>query len=113
RWHDGVFSVGQEHMATSIVEAAASSMFRLIAREDADRTAVVACFADDTHTLGSLGFALHMASWGFNVVRLGARTPPHAIRQAVEELELAIVGLSATITPAGHRARELVEEYAA
>lgn len=113
RWHDGVFSVGQEHMATSIVEAATSSMLRLVAREDAERTAVVACFADDTHTLSSFGFALHMASWGFAVVRLGARTPPHAIRQAVEELEPAIVGLSVTITPVGHRARELVEEYAA
>ncbi|MCX4246179.1 MerR family transcriptional regulator [Paraliomyxa miuraensis] len=112
RWHDGVFSVGQEHMATSIVEAATNSMLRLVAREDADRTVVIACFADDTHTMGSLGFALHMASWDFNVVRLGARTPPHAIRQAVDELDPAIVGLSVTITPAGHRARELVEEYA-
>jgi MerR family transcriptional regulator, light-induced transcriptional regulator len=113
RWHDGVFSVGQEHMATSIVEAATASMLRLVAREDAERTAVVACFADDTHTMPILGFALHMAAWGFDVVRLGARTPPHAIRQAVEELEPSIVGLSVTITPVGHRARELVEEYAA
>jgi len=113
RWHDGVFSVGQEHMATSIIEGATASMLRLVAREDAERTAVVACFADDTHTLPILGFSLHMASWGFDVVRLGARTPPHAIRQAVEELDPAIVGLSVTMTPAGHRARELVEEYAA
>jgi MerR family transcriptional regulator, light-induced transcriptional regulator len=113
RWHDGVFSVGQEHMATSIVEAATSAMLRLVAREDAERTAVIACFADDTHALPILGFALHMATWGFDVVRLGARTPPHAIRQAVEELDPALVGLSVTMTPVGHRARELVEEYAA
>jgi DNA-binding transcriptional MerR regulator/methylmalonyl-CoA mutase cobalamin-binding subunit len=113
RWHDGVFSVGQEHMATSIVEAAGASMLRLVAREDAERTAVVACFADDTHTMPILGLSLHMATWGFDVVRLGARTPPLAIRQAVDELEPAIVGLSVTITPVGHRARELVEEYAA
>lgn len=113
RWHDGVFSVGQEHMATSIIESATAAMLRLVSREDSDRTAVVACFADDTHTLSSFGFALHMASWGFNVVRLGARTPPHAIRQAVDELSPALVGLSATVVPASHRARELVEEYAA
>lgn len=113
RWHDGVFSVGQEHMATNIIEAATASMLRLVAREDADRTAVVACFADDTHTMPTLGFSLHMASWGFDVVRLGARTPPLAIRQAVEELGPAVVGLSVTMTPTGHRARELVEEYAA
>lgn len=113
RWHDGVFSVGQEHMATAIIEAAASSMLRLVLREDADRSAVVACFADDTHTLPLLGLSLHLATWGFDVVRLGARTPPHAIRQAVEELEPTLVCLSATMTPPGHRARELVEEYAA
>jgi len=113
RWHEGTLSVGQEHMASAIVEATTASMLRLVSREDAERTAVVACFADDTHTMPILGFALHMATWGFDVVRLGARTPPPAIRQAVEELEPVLVGLSVTITPVGHRARELVDEYAA
>jgi methanogenic corrinoid protein MtbC1 len=100
-------------MASAIVEAATAAMLRLVSREDAERTAVVACFADDTHTMPILGFALQMATWGYDVVRLGARTPPPAIRQAVEELEPVLVGLSVTITPVGHRARELVDEYAA
>lgn len=113
RWHDGTFSVGQEHIATQIIETATSTMLRLIAPEHSERAAVLACFADDTHSMSSYGFALHMASWGFNVVRLGARTPPGAIRQAVEELSPAVVGLSATIVPPAHRARELVEGYAA
>lgn len=111
RWHDGTFSVGQEHMATQIIEAATSTMLRLVQHDDGDRTAVVGCFADDTHALASCGIALHMASWGFNVIRFGARTPPHAIRQAVEQLSPLVVGLSVTIEPAAHRARELVEEY--
>lgn len=113
RWHDGTLSIGQEHMATAIVESAASSMLRLIQHEDAERTAVIACFADDTHSLPLYGFALHLAAWGYRVVRLGTRTPPHAIRQAVEEIDPTIVGLSVTVTPPPHRARELVEEYAA
>lgn len=112
RWHDGTFSVGQEHMATQIIEGATTSMLRLVQREDAERRAVLGCFADETHTLSSCGFALHMAAWGFDVVRMGARTPPHAIRQAVEELSPAVVGLSTTVVPAAHRARELVEAYA-
>ncbi len=111
RWHAGTFSVGQEHVATEIIEGATASMLRLVQREDAERSVVIACFADDTHTLSSYGFALHMASWGFHVVRLGARTPPPAVRQAVEELSPALVGLSATVSPPAHRARELVEEY--
>lgn len=113
RWHDGDFSIGQEHMATQIVDSAASSMLRLVQHEDSDRTTLLACFADDIHALPLYGFALHMATWGFRVVRLGTRTPPHAIRQAVEEIDPSIVGLSVTVTPAPHRARELVEEYAA
>ena len=112
RWHDGVFSIGQEHMATQIVESAASSMLRLVQHDDAERTVVVACFADDTHSLPLYGFSLHMAVWGHRVVRLGTRTPPHAIRQAVEEIDPELVGLSVTVTPPPHRARELVEEYA-
>ncbi|MCA9707660.1 MAG: MerR family transcriptional regulator [Myxococcales bacterium] len=112
RWHDGALGIGQEHMASQIIEAAASAMLRLVQPEHAERTAVLACFADDTHTLSCYGIALHLAAWGFSVVRLGSRTPPHAIRQAVEELEPALVGLSSTIVPPGHRARELVEGYA-
>ncbi|MEM7159937.1 MAG: MerR family transcriptional regulator [Myxococcota bacterium] len=112
RWHDGTFSVGQEHMATQIVEGATISMLNLVQQEDADKSAVVACFADDTHSLPVLGFALHMATWGFRVVRLGTRTPPAAIRQSIEQLSPTVVGLSVTVTPPPHRARELVEEYA-
>ncbi len=112
-WHDGKFSVGQEHMATQIIETAASTMLNLVQQEDADRTVVVACFSDESHALAPYGFALHMATWGFRVVRMGARTPPNAIRQAVERLSPAVVGLSVTVAPAPHRARELVEGYAA
>lgn len=112
RWHDGTFSVGQEHLATQIIEGATISMLSLVQHEDAEKSAVVACFADDTHSLPVLGFALHMASWDFKVVRLGTRTPPAAIRQAIEQLSPTVVGLSVTVTPPPHRARELVEEYA-
>lgn len=111
RWHDGSLSVGQEHLATEIIEEAASAMLRLVQPEHSNRTTVVACFADETHTLPSYGVALHLASWGHRVVRLGVRTPPHAIRQAVTELSPTLVALSVTVTPAPHRARELVEGY--
>ncbi len=48
RWHDGTYGVGQEHMATQILEAATTAMLRLVQPEHSDRTAVVACFADET-----------------------------------------------------------------
>jgi MerR family transcriptional regulator, light-induced transcriptional regulator len=42
----------------------------------------------------------------------GARTPPAAIGAAVKELAPALVGLSCTIAPPAHRAKELVAAYA-
>lgn len=112
RWHDGKLSIAQEHLATSVMEGAASTMLRLVQPEHADRMAIVACFADETHSLPPLGFALHLSAWGFRVVRLGARTPPGAIAHAVRELSPNLVALSVTVEPAAHRVRELVEEYA-
>ena len=55
---------------------------------------------------------LHLAQASFRTVMLGARTPPAAIRQAVQKLQPACVGLSVTIPPPAHRARELVDAYA-
>ena len=112
RWHDGRLSIAQEHLATCVIEGAASSMLRLVQSEHADRTAIVACFADEAHSMPPLGFALHLAAWGYRVVRLGARTPPGAVAHAVRELSPNLVALSATVAPPAHRARELVEEYA-
>ena len=113
RWHAGTITVGQEHLATQLLSDATTSMLRLVERDDAEDVVVLACFADETHTFPSDGVALHLASWGYRVARLGARTPPSAIRQAVERLSPAFVGLSVTVAPAAHRARELVGEYAA
>lgn len=112
RWHEGELSVAQEHLATRMLDDATVTMLRLVEREDAERSVVLACFADEDHEFPSYGVALHMASWGYRLVRLGARTPPPAVQHAVEELDPALVALSCTITPTPHRARELVEGYA-
>jgi methanogenic corrinoid protein MtbC1 len=73
---------------------------------------LLACFAEDEHSLPLYGIALHLAQAAFRTVMLGARTPAAAIRQSVQVLEPACVGLSVTITPAAHRARELIDAYA-
>lgn len=112
RWHAGEIGVAQEHLATGLLADAASTMLRLVQREDAERTVVLACFADEEHDFPSYGIAMHMCSWGHRVVRLGARTPPQAVHQAVQELEPSLVALSVTLMPEPHRARELVEGYA-
>lgn len=112
RWHNGTLSVGQEHLATQTLEAAARKLMGLV-QPPSGRRVLLACFADEDHAFPLYGVALHLAAWGFRVVTLGARTPASAIRQAVERLEPVLVGLSVTNLPAPHDARTLVADYAA
>ena len=94
-----------------LVLPAAPPLIHGVAEGDA-RIALVGCFADEEHALALHILGVHLASWGWRVVVLGARTPPPAIRHAVASLVPGIVALSVTVAPTGHRARELVDAYA-
>jgi DNA-binding transcriptional MerR regulator len=112
RWHEGVFSVAQEHMATEALGSAARDMLRLLDPASSAPEVILACFADEEHSLPLYGVAFALVQWGYRPVVLGARTPPSAIRHAVESIQPALVGLSLSITPPAYRARELVDGYA-
>lgn len=111
-WHQGTITVAQEHLAAHIVMSSLSDMIRFAQPVGEARRAVLACFADEDHQIPLQGAALHLASWGFRVVMIGARTPPAAIARAVETLSPDLVALSTTMEPPPARARELVDAYA-
>lgn len=111
-WHDGEISIGHEHLATEILSATARDLLRLAQPFDASRTALLACFADETHAAPLYGIGLRLTGWGCRVVVLGALTPPAALAPAVKRLAPTVVGLSATVAPSRSRARELIEGYA-
>lgn len=113
RWHDGSFSVAQEHMASEILGNAIRDMLRLVQPKDRERIAILACTADEDHSLPLYGLAFRFASWGIRSLILGARTPPAAIRHANEALRPKFIALSISLIPAPHRARELFDDYAA
>lgn len=112
RWHAGEISVAHEHFATQKLGTVIRNLIPLLPGSDAETSVVLASFADDEHELGALGVALRVSEWGMRPVFLGARTPPTALRSAVEAVAPRLVGLSVTVTPSRARARELVEEYA-
>jgi MerR family transcriptional regulator, light-induced transcriptional regulator len=112
RWHDGRMTVAQEHLATEAMLGAVRRLLPLVQPEGEARVAVLACFADDEHSFAVLALAVHLSSWGWHTVVLGARTPAAAVGYAVRELAPALVGLSTTVAPPAHRARELVDAYA-
>ncbi len=112
RWHEGTLSVAQEHMATEVLSGAARDMLRLVDPPPNASEAIVACFADEDHALPLYGVAFGLVQWGLRPVLLGAKTPPSAIRHAVESIQPAIVCLSVTVSPPAYRARELIDSYA-
>ena len=111
-WHEGAMSIAEEHFASQRIGQVVRELTRLLVRDDADGTAIVACAADEEHEIGALGVAMRLATWGLRPVFLGARTPPAAVRAAVETVKPRLVALSFTLLPARDRAEELVSDYA-
>jgi MerR family transcriptional regulator, light-induced transcriptional regulator len=112
RWHEGTLSIAQEHMATEILSGAARDMLRLVDPPTSAPEAILACFADEDHALPLYGVAFGLIQSGLRPVVLGAKTPPSAIRHAVESIQPALVCLSVTVSPPAYRARELIDSYA-
>ncbi len=112
RWHAGRMTVAQEHLASELTTHAARRLLAVVQPDGDARVALLGCFADEEHALALHILGVHLASWGWRVVVLGARTPPPAIRHAVTSLVPGLVALSVTVAPTGHRARELVDAYA-
>ncbi|NUQ75464.1 MAG: B12-binding domain-containing protein [Polyangiaceae bacterium] len=111
-WHEGTLTVAQEHLASHVIGGTVLHMLRLTQPVGQARRAVLACFADEDHTLGLYGIGLRFASWSFRTLLLGARTPPSAIARVVDSLDPDVVGLSATLVPPAANARELIDAYA-
>lgn len=112
RWAAGKLSVAHEHFASHRIATVLRDLVRLSSAARSSTTVLLASFADDDHELGLLGLAVHIGTWGLRPVVLGARTPPGALRNAVESVNPAVVGLSLTLPPDAARARELVDDYA-
>jgi DNA-binding transcriptional MerR regulator/methylmalonyl-CoA mutase cobalamin-binding subunit len=112
RWHAGTITVAQEHLASEAIGTILRRMITLAQPEGDARQVVLAGFADEEHAFPLQMLAVHLATWGYRAVLLGTRTPPAAVRQAVDELAPVLVCLSCTLAPSPHRARELVDAYA-
>ncbi len=95
-WHAGRLSIAQEHLATEYLGSATRDLLRLLQPDQPSRQILMACVRGEQHLLPLYGSALHFAQWGYQVVVLGADTPPEAVAHACASLNPDVVGLSIT-----------------
>ncbi|WP_037495832.1 cobalamin B12-binding domain-containing protein [Solirubrobacter soli] len=106
RWEEAEISVAQEHLATAAIQ---SSMARLAERLDGgprrDRRALVACAEGELHSIGVRMVADFLEADGWDVLFVGALSPPSAVAELAAAQRVDVVALSAAL---GQRMPEIV-----
>jgi DNA-binding transcriptional MerR regulator len=111
-WERGAISIGHEHLASEILTIATRDLLRIVSPARPVGEVLLACFADEEHSLALYTAAFRFVEWGYRPHVLGARTPPSGLGPAAREIDPAFVGLSLTIPLSRSRAQELVDAYA-
>jgi methanogenic corrinoid protein MtbC1 len=110
-WHEGEISVGQEHMASYLLEGTARNMLNMLEFAEDATPVILACTEDEEHSFPVFGLAFRLARWGYHPTMLGPRTPPAGLQAAIKALKPEWVGMSMTVEPPKHVVREMVEAY--
>ena len=106
RWEQAEISVAQEHLATATTQ---SVMARLAERFDGaprrDRRVLLACAEGELHSIGVRMVADFLEADGWDVLFVGALSPPPAVAELAATQGVDVVALSAAL---GQRVPEIV-----
>jgi len=109
-WEEGRLSVADEHRASSVAARLISRLGARFARRGHKRgTVVLAAPPGELHAL-PVSIAANLLRWrGFEVVELGADTPPDALAEtAAGEPDLLAVGIACTASSSVQAARRSI-----
>jgi methanogenic corrinoid protein MtbC1 len=98
-WAQGSLTIAQEHLASFTIRNLCAHYLRLVSPSHEAPVALLACADDEPHEIGLLGFGLHVASWGFRPITLGARVPVEALAESIAVHRPAFVGISLVLRP--------------
>jgi methanogenic corrinoid protein MtbC1 len=112
RWEEAEISVAQEHLATAATQ---SLMARLADRLDGgaprrDRRVLVACAEGELHSIGVRMVSDFLEADGWDVLFVGALSPPSAVAELAAAQSVDVVALSASL---GQRVPEIEHAIAA
>lgn len=98
RWHDDQITIADEHLATSTAYRIISRLgSRIGVRGRTRGTIILATVSDDFHALPTAILRDLLKARGFNVVDLGANTPPESIVERAQNTdELIAIGVSSS-----------------
>lgn len=98
RWHNGEISIADEHLATSTaLRVVARIGSRLAPRGRTKGTVILATVSDDYHYLPTALLRDLLRNRAFEVVDLGANTPPESIVDRINTIDnLVAIGLAST-----------------
>jgi DNA-binding transcriptional MerR regulator len=93
-WANGTVLAGQEHFASTIIEARLLSLTKGWGTGSGPR-ALLACPAGERHTLGLVAFGIALSRRGWRIAYLGQDTPGESLLHAAQTLSPALVVLAA------------------
>ena len=93
-WHSGDLRISQEHFATSVIAGLLVRLRENETKSDNSRTIIICSPTGQKHELGALAASVIIASYGWNVVYLGADLPAEEIAFSVQKTNASAIAMS-------------------
>ncbi len=107
RWADGDLNIADEHASTAATENLVALLAGTLGRADGP-TVVIACPANDTHSLAGRVVSAALAVRGFRTLFLGASLPPDDLGEYLEHQKPMALALSVSMASSLFQAAQSV-----
>jgi len=87
RWHEGRFTIAQEHMVTELLSGLLASLLRIYGAPNPPAKVLLATPENEHHGFGVLAAAMLTAANGLGAIHLGTNLPAREIVQATRRTE--------------------------
>lgn len=110
-WQTNKVSVAQEHFCTAATQLIMSQLYQYVfSTKKVGLRYLGTCVGGELHELGARMIADFFEMEGWDTYYLGANTPTNSILRTLEEQEVDVLGISATMTLHIDKVVELIEQ---
>ena len=91
RWHEGRFTIAQEHLVTALLSGLLASLLRVYRTPNPSAKVLLATPENEYHGFGVLAAAMLTAANGLGAIHLGTNLPAREIVQAARRTEAGAI----------------------